>query len=197
MHTNDESVVPFVRHGETTWKVEGRTQGQLDSPLTKKEISQARDLASQLRTEKLGVIISSPLGRAHQTASILAKELGVTDVRKFEHFSERSEGVFQGLTRAEQTERYSDCFAEETGRVITDLVPGVEPAIDFLRRVKIGAEEIGSISATTSIVVVTHAGVLQALVSLVTGEDLREVEVRLSFGFCEVVRFRSSELVFP
>lgn len=36
----------FVRHGETSWNVEGRLQGQIDEiQLTKKGIDQAEEIA--------------------------------------------------------------------------------------------------------------------------------------------------------
>ena len=63
--------VVCVRHGETVWKCEGRTQGQLDSPLTGRGISQVHELAEKLDAERFDLVLCSPLGRAVQTAETL------------------------------------------------------------------------------------------------------------------------------
>lgn len=45
----------LVRHGETTWNVEGRYQGQEDTPLSERGLKQGHLLAEGLRE----------IGRAH------------------------------------------------------------------------------------------------------------------------------------
>ena len=189
-----ENAIVCVRHGQTLWKLEGRTQGQLDSPLTEIGISQVQKLAEKLDAEHFGMILSSSLGLALQTAEILSHQLGITDLCKSDNLIERCEGVFQGLTRVQQAERFPECFDSETGHVIPDLIPGAESITEFLDRVTVGLQEIRSFSETTSIVVVTHTGVLQVLSSLVFGEDFVEVSARRSFGFCDVLRFNSSQI---
>lgn len=63
------------RHGQTQWNLSGRLQGHLDSPLTPLGIKQAQQLA--LKADSLGIkrVISSDLGRAIQTAEIVASQL--------------------------------------------------------------------------------------------------------------------------
>lgn len=41
--------VLIVRHGETEWKQQGRTQGQDDSPLTEMGVAQVHELANKLK----------------------------------------------------------------------------------------------------------------------------------------------------
>jgi probable phosphoglycerate mutase len=64
----------LVRHGESTWNVEGRLPGQLPGiDLTEEGRAQAQRLASALRMLPLSSIISSPLARAIETAEYLAQ----------------------------------------------------------------------------------------------------------------------------
>ena len=189
-----EKSVVCVRHGETIWKVEGRTHGQLDAPLTDNGISQVHRLADELVSENFGMILSSSLGRTLQTTEILSQQLGVKDVRQSNNLVERFEGSFQGLTREQQSDQFPECFDNETGNVIPNSIPGVEPTTDFLDRVSVGLREIGSFAETARILVVTHAGVLQAFASLISGEDFVEVSSQRSFGFCDVLRLDSSQI---
>jgi probable phosphoglycerate mutase len=87
-------LILLVRHGETTFNVEGRLPGQLPGvPLTDEGRRQAHQAAVALAAMPLSAVISSPLDRARDTAEILARGWGVsvrldnrlkdTDVRRW------------------------------------------------------------------------------------------------------------------
>ena len=61
----------LVRHGETTWNVEGRYQGQEDTPLSQRGLQQGQLLAEGLRNIPIDLCISSPLQRSYQTLSLI------------------------------------------------------------------------------------------------------------------------------
>ena len=65
--------VILVRHGETDWNVEKKSQGWRDIPLNEKGRDQARDLASEFVHLPLKTIYSCSLSRAAETAEIIAK----------------------------------------------------------------------------------------------------------------------------
>jgi broad specificity phosphatase PhoE len=74
----------LARHGETIFNVEGRWQGQSDSPLTDRGRAQARELARALAHEAIAAVYTSDLGRAANTASEVAAVHGleaIADVR--------------------------------------------------------------------------------------------------------------------
>ena len=74
----------IVRHGQTEWNIAGIRQGHLDSRLTSKGVAQAQALAQRLAREKFSALYSSDLGRAVQTATVVADLTGheiVTDPR--------------------------------------------------------------------------------------------------------------------
>ena len=62
----------LVRHGETTWNVEGRYQGQEDTPLSERGLEQGRLLAEGLKNIPLDRAISSPLQRSFKTCQFCA-----------------------------------------------------------------------------------------------------------------------------
>jgi probable phosphoglycerate mutase len=62
----------LARHGETVYNVEGRWQGQADSPLTERGRAQAAELAGALADEQIAAVYSSDLGRAAHTAAEVA-----------------------------------------------------------------------------------------------------------------------------
>jgi len=73
----------LVRHGQSTWNVEGRLQGQTSHPeLTDVGRAQAQTAADLLAERVTGTVavVSSDLVRARQSADIIAAALGVTVV---------------------------------------------------------------------------------------------------------------------
>jgi len=68
----------FLRHGETTWNASGKTQGQLNAPLSDKGRAQAEAAARALAAEPIERIVASPLDRARHTADAVARALGLS-----------------------------------------------------------------------------------------------------------------------
>lgn len=65
----------FLRHGETDWNAEGRSQGRTDIPLNTVGLTQARRAALAMVDRGIVTIVASPLGRALRTAEIVAEAL--------------------------------------------------------------------------------------------------------------------------
>ena len=74
---NKKSTFYLARHGQTEWNIEGRIQGQLDSPLTALGKQQALLLAEQCKMLSITSLLTSPLGRALATAELCAKALAL------------------------------------------------------------------------------------------------------------------------
>ena len=101
----------FLRHGETESNAAGRMQGHLDSKLTSKGEAQANAMATILLRETSGspaAIVSSPLGRAVQTANIVGLALQVPPHlrRTDERLKEMTWGVWDGFTLPEIQARW-------------------------------------------------------------------------------------------
>jgi len=95
----------LLRHGQTGLSVDRRYSGQGNPPLTELGRRQA-DAAARYLGARGGVaaVVSSPLQRAHDTASAAAKELGL-DVTVDEGLIETDFGSWEGLTFGEAAQR--------------------------------------------------------------------------------------------
>jgi broad specificity phosphatase PhoE len=92
----------FLRHGESLGNAQSRWQGQSDYPLTERGRAQVRALAARWKAEhvKFDLVISSTLGRARETAQIVASTLDLK-VEFDEIWLERAIGEMEGLTAEE------------------------------------------------------------------------------------------------
>ena len=146
----------IVRHGQSEWNALGRWQGQADPPLTDVGENQAKKA-----TKKLGLfdsIVSSPLQRAKNTASIISEITGVGPVTTEVGLMERDAGPWQGLTRIE-IEKGWPGFLDSGHRP-----DGYESNPDLLSRI---FEVLKKISKNSdSILIVSHAGIVHALENL-------------------------------
>ncbi|TMG05184.1 MAG: histidine phosphatase family protein, partial [Chloroflexi bacterium] len=62
----------LVRHAESQGNLERRLQGRREFPLTMRGVAQAHALAERLVSLPLSAVYSSPVGRAMQTAEVIA-----------------------------------------------------------------------------------------------------------------------------
>lgn len=89
----------LLRHGQTEFNVKKLVQGRCDSPLTDLGRKQAGMAAAWLKSHDVvpDKVVSSPLGRAMDTASLVATELLGPDaaVEPCEGIIERSYGTFE------------------------------------------------------------------------------------------------------
>ena len=97
-------MIYLIRHGQTAFNAAGRFQGAQDSPLTELGQAQAAAMGQRLG-ELVGPdcrIVSSPLGRARQTAQIVREEAGLTTQIAFDpRLAEITLGSWDGMTDEE------------------------------------------------------------------------------------------------
>ena len=105
----------LIRHGESTWNVQGRYQGRKDPPLSPLGRQQAHALAMRLRRDNaqapISRIVSSPLRRAYDTALPCVQAIG-SDLIIDERLIEISHGQWEGLLRSEVAQRWPTLFEE-------------------------------------------------------------------------------------
>lgn len=98
----------FVRHGQTDWNVQGRLQGQRDTPLNATGLVQAAEAAARLAQvagDRLAEadFLASPLSRATRTIEVLQANLALPDAgyRTDARLKEIGFGSWEGSTWAE------------------------------------------------------------------------------------------------
>ncbi|MEM7723297.1 MAG: histidine phosphatase family protein [Pseudomonadota bacterium] len=129
----------ILRHGETAWNVEGRFQGQLDSPLTQTGIAQAEAQNAILREclpPDVGAV-SSTAGRARATAEIALRGLELDATPRFDdRLLEIDFGAWQGLTRVEIEAGWPDIMAAADEDLWQFYAPGGERLDQMVARVE-------------------------------------------------------------
>ena len=151
-----------IRHGETSWNVDARIQGQLDVGLNETGRWQALRLAQALADERFDAVYSSDLGRAWQTAQAVAEAAGVV-LRSDQRLRERGFGVFEGLTFAEIEQRFAPQAQRWRSREASFGPEGGETLAGFVERAVDAVAAIAARHRGQHIAVVTHGGVLDAL----------------------------------
>jgi ribonuclease H / adenosylcobalamin/alpha-ribazole phosphatase len=163
----EPTVTLLLRHGQTPMSVQKRYAGRSDVPLTDVGVQQAVAAAKRLASADLGVIVTSPLRRAVQTAGEVAGVTGIPVVTD-EGFAEADFGAWDGLTFAEVRERWP---AEVTEWLADPQVapPGGESlaevsarVTDALRRVLTGRER-------QRVLIVSHVTPIKTLVTAALG----------------------------
>ena len=148
----------IVRHGESTWNALRKWQGRADPPLSGRGESEARIAASALGVlGPLDGIVTSSLRRARRTGELIAEATGLALGEPVVDLSERSAGLWEGLTRVEIDDRFPG-FLESGERP-----EGYEPDDDVVAR---ALSAIGALAAAHQgrrLLVVSHGGVIHAL----------------------------------
>jgi probable phosphoglycerate mutase len=158
----------IVRHGETAWNLEGRYQGHADSGLTETGLAQARLLAERFACDPVSRLYSSDLGRACETARIIASRTG-RELHLDQRLRERSLGVMQGLRRIEFQQRMPEDYARFTSGDWDYAPPEGESSRLSVARFMAAVTEIATNHAGQTIGLITHGGVLGNFLRAVIG----------------------------
>jgi broad specificity phosphatase PhoE len=110
VQTGQEGMLYLVRHGQTEFNLAGRHHGQTDSPLTQLGREQALRAGAALSARidaKHAAIFSSPLGRALNTARIIAHVAAIKEPIVVDpDLMEIGMGSAEGMTELEMAARW-------------------------------------------------------------------------------------------
>ena len=167
MPTLPNTTLLAIRHGETVWNEENRFQGHGDSSLTQAGRNQISALGRRMAKIQFDTLISSDLGRARETASIVAGYTGHS-VEVDSRLRERNYGVLEGLTVNEIKARYPDVLQKLKNASPDYIIPeGESHRQHYRRNVEFIEESLAKRSGAT-IAVVAHGGVLDSIFRHVT-----------------------------
>ncbi|XP_057469119.1 phosphoglycerate mutase-like protein 4 isoform X1 [Actinidia eriantha] len=163
--SDDYAEVVVVRHGETAWNVEGRVQGHLDVELNDVGRQQAAAVADRLSKETaVSAVYSSDLKRALETAQIIARKCGVSEVIQEPNLRERHLGDLQGSVFHEAAKLMPNAYqASQSARTDQEIPGGGESLDQLFNRCTSSLQRIGLKHIGERVIVVTHGGVIRAL----------------------------------
>ena len=158
----------LVRHGQSTFNVEGRLPSQIPNiPLTDEGRRQAHEAAVALAGLQISAIISSPLQRARETAEIIARGWGLP-VREESRLMDTEMGRWAGRKISEVSKEDPEWlkFVEKP----TEPPEGVEGFNQVRERVVAVIEDLrADATVGDDVVVVAHADVIKLIIAQYTG----------------------------
>jgi broad specificity phosphatase PhoE len=166
------SEVILIRHGQQQFDPSGPMGDFIDPPLSDQGRQQARLLGESLSTLHIDAVYTSPLRRAHDTATAVAEHHTLTpnvmiDLREVE--------IFRDLPPEENLERVlgRELLLALRQRMLNerswDVYPYSESSAEFRRRVINAVEAAIAAHKAERIAIVCHGGVINAYLGHVIG----------------------------
>ena len=152
----------LVRHTETVPEAAGRCYGRTDVELSPHGVSHATRIAEVLSDVRVAATYASPLKRSRRLAELVARTRGhdvVTDAR----LQEIDFGDFEGRLYGEIELDAPDAYATWMATPTSLRFPGGESFADLRVRVSECVGQIVDRHRGETVVVVSHAGALRAL----------------------------------
>jgi alpha-ribazole phosphatase len=184
----------LVRHAQTAWNGENRIQGHSDIPLSPLGEQQAQHLGRWFASRHVRGIFTSALQRSRQTAQAIAAGNGHGASPIVEpHLAEIHLGTWEGLTPVEVDARFANAYQQWRVRPSSVVIPGGEPLAAFRERVRQALARILEGAGEGEYVVVSHGGVIAALLAdlLSADYDLLMRRLRLDNAGVTAVEFGS------
>jgi broad specificity phosphatase PhoE len=150
----------LARHGATEWSRSGQHTGGTDLPLIAEGEEEAREMGKRLSGHHFGRVLSSPLGRARETARLA----GFEDVEITDLLREADYGEYEGRTSKEIHEDRPEW------ELFVDGSPGGESPQQIAGRADRLLELIGE--PADDVLCFAHGHILRALAARYLGLDI-------------------------
>ena len=166
-----ETLISTIRHGVTELNRDKRVGGRVDAPLIPEGRAQAEEARATFDGTPFDVVISSPLRRSIDTASIVTG-LPAERIEIDELCTERSFGSMEGITSAEVQRRYPEVEYLHIGDIGYSLnPPGGEPFPGLHARARGFLDGLLARHRGVRVLVFSHQNFLQQLHGVVLGMD--------------------------
>jgi len=169
--------IGLFRHGQTDWNINFLLQGVTDIPMNSTGIEQVRSAARALNKDDWDMILTSPLGRARETAEIIAQHLGFADIQQQDLLIERSFGEAEGLAYEQWKSRYSNL----------DEIPGGESKSELVSRSQLLLDTFSATYPGKRILAVSHGALIRTLLLISSRHELPREGERLGNASLNIV----------
>lgn len=152
----------LVRHGETELNKKGVYYGWTDCGLSEKGVIQAQKVAGELKDVVFDQVVSSPLKRAQETASLVSG-LQSSEIILDERLKELNFGSWEGkhYQAIQESDRGNwDLWVNDWKKAAP---PAGESFVNMYRRVKQSIKEMVEKYEGQTVMVVTHQGCLRII----------------------------------
>ena len=172
-----------VRHGATPLSQQKRLCGWTDVALSALGREQVAHTAQELHRGgyRFTKVYASPLLRCQETARLLAPEM---EIISLEALKETFYGTYEGLNHEEAQRADPEGYRRWMEHWRTVGPPGGESYAQVLARVRRGLDQIMETAGQTeTVLLVSHAGALSALYTLLSGWEEPVCHLRLAGWF--------------
>jgi uncharacterized phosphatase len=167
----------LLRHGQTDWNINFLLQGVTDIPMNQTGIDQVKLAASAIRKQDWDLVLTSPLGRARQTAEIILEEVGFDSMIEEQLLIERSFGEAEGLSHEQWRERYSNL----------DEIPGGESRTALAARSQLLLDTVANKFEGKRVLAVSHGALIRTLIAIASQNQLPRDGERLGNASLNIV----------
>jgi len=164
----------LVRHGQTSWNKEEVFRGTLDIPLNDFGKKQALEVGKKLKSLSPDdpLLISSPLGRARETAEIAGESVSSKQIRIEPAFIDINFGEWQGKAKTEIEKSFPALYE----KWLTEPADMVFPGGESLEKTAARAEEtiyrLARECQDHDLIIVSHRVVNKVLLCCLLGAGL-------------------------
>jgi len=169
----------FLRHGQINSNLNKVYSGRSDEPLNAQGLQQAAQAAELISSKSIDRVISSPLARAGQTATIVAAAHNLK-VSFDQAFNEMIFGPWEGLSEARVKQQYPLEWTLWNSRPQDLRLRHRETLEQLQARVIAGMRHIEAEGRGDNILVVSHVAVIRVVALYAQGRplsDYKSIEV--------------------
>lgn len=172
-----------VRHAEAAYPDPDPVGGR-DLGLTANGRGQARALAAHLAGERVAAVFTSTMGRAEQTAQIVADELGLAA----EELPGVQEYAIGDLVGSQDQAAVDAVFESWVSGDLAAAYPGGESGADLVARFGTAIEEVADSYRGETVVVISHGGVMAVAIPRLAGRATRDLLAARWMPHCAIAR---------
>ncbi len=169
--------IGLFRHGQTDWNINFLLQGVTDIPMNSTGIAQVKTAARALQRSDWDLVLTSPLGRARETAEIIAEQLGFDAIHQQDLLIERSFGEAEGLAYDQWKLKYSNL----------DEIPGGESKSELTSRSELLLQNLASTHPGKRILAISHGALIRTVLSISSKNELPRDGERLGNASLNIV----------
>jgi broad specificity phosphatase PhoE len=159
----------LIRHGQTVWNSQLRTQGHTDIELDETGRLQSEHLARRLSQHNIDAVYASPLQRAKETAAAIAALHGLA-VKEHDLLIERNFGIWEGEPFSSLLEKYPDEIKQWETDPLAFTPPQAEPLSEVVTRCMRFLTEIKNAhQEAQTVIVVGHSVPLRLMIAQLIG----------------------------
>jgi len=179
----------IVRHGQTESNQEGIFQGQSDSALTDLGKKMAADYAKKIQEINFAAIFSSDLGRAVETAEIIALERDI-QIQTTALIRERHLGILQGQRHDSLTKQLQNLLEKlDKIKKENDVPAGtkIEPVEKMNQRIMTFLRETAVAYPGKKVLIITHGGVIGHLLVKLAYKNIKKYRELKLYNLATVI----------